>query len=132
MKLGKGSGTNQQFLHLQLGGWAAVASYNQNSGADQMNIGRVYANTQVIIKKIKSGLVSGKRKTYFVVSGGNISNYNLVIDDAIDNCEVLPCKSAQSSPVGIADELIKLKQLLGAGAITKEEYDKQKAKLLNN
>lgn len=133
VKLGNGSGTNGAFLYLQLGGWAAVAGYNSKEGQDQLNIGRGYANTQVTIKKIRQGRVSGVNKYYFVVDGGNISNYNLVIDDAIFNCEVLPCKQpASNKEVSKADELIKLKKLLDDGVISKEEFDKEKAKLLGS
>ncbi len=39
-----------------------------------------------------------------------------------------PPKAVQ--PVSIADELIKLKQLLDAGVLTKEEFDEQKSKLM--
>ncbi len=39
---------------------------------------------------------------------------------------------AQSVPVqSVADELLKFKSLLDAGAITEDEYNAQKAKLLN-
>lgn len=41
-----------------------------------------------------------------------------------------PEKSESSEPV--VDQLLKWKQLLDMGAITQEEYDTQKAKLLNN
>ena len=39
--------------------------------------------------------------------------------------------AASGAPVlGVADELLKLKQLLDAGAITQAEYAQQKARLL--
>ncbi len=61
--------------------------------------------------------------------------YTGFIDDAIEACEVKPCKSTdsvtQATAGSVADEIKKLKGLLDSGAITKEEYDAQKKKLLN-
>jgi hypothetical protein len=40
-------------------------------------------------------------------------------------------KATPSASGGVADELLKLKKLLDAGALTQAEFDAQKAKLLN-
>ncbi|GAC1311683.1 MAG: hypothetical protein NVSMB24_31700 [Mucilaginibacter sp.] len=135
VKLGLGSSPGGTFLYLQMGGWAAVMSYDVNKGPNQMNIGRGYANTAVIIKKIKSGKISGVEKYWFVVGGSNLTNYNLFIDEAIQVCEVVPCQSpdtftGQQSAEDKFDKLKKLKALLDSGAITRAEYDEQKKKLL--
>ncbi|MBR2077213.1 MAG: SHOCT domain-containing protein, partial [Exiguobacterium sp.] len=37
-----------------------------------------------------------------------------------------------ATTISIADELLKLKQLLDAGVLSQEEFDTQKTKLLNN
>jgi hypothetical protein len=136
VRLGRGSAPNGTFLYLQVGGWGAVMSYDSNKGANQLNIGRAYANTAVIIKKIKYYKISGIQKMTFTVGGGNITNYVLTIDDAIQACEVVPCEdpNAVNSPgaPSVADELIKFKKLLDEGAITQAEYDAQKKKLLGN
>lgn len=133
VKLGRGSSPNGDFLYLQMGGFGAIMSYNSNKGSDQFNIGKGYANTAVVVKKIKEGKIKGIKKTYFVVGGGNITNYNLYIEDAIQTCEVKPCANTSEKSMGsVADELLKLKQLLDAGAITQAEYDAQKKKLLGN
>jgi|ERR1700744_81016 len=134
--LGRGSSPSGTFLYLQMGGWGAIMSYSSNGGPNQFNIGRGYANTAVVIKKIKSGKIKGIVKYWFVVGGGNITNYNLMIDDAIQACEVVPCQNP-NQPVVIEhaddkfDKLKKLKALLDSGAINQEEYDIQKKKLLN-
>ncbi|MBR6458968.1 MAG: SHOCT domain-containing protein [Actinomycetaceae bacterium] len=43
----------------------------------------------------------------------------------------IPQRSPQPK-ISVADELLKLKQLLDAGALTQQEFDQQKAKLLGN
>jgi len=121
-------------MYLQMGGWAAVMSYDVNNGADQLNIGRGYANTAVVIKKINQTKIKGIVKVYFTVGGGNLTNYTLYIDDAIQTCEVRPCEAldAQQQPVADKfDQLKKLKGLLDSGAITQAENDAEKKKLLN-
>ncbi|RYC70854.1 SHOCT domain-containing protein [Spirosoma sordidisoli] len=78
------------------------------------------------------------KKTYVVVSAGR--NAMIEIEPAIEVGEVVAINSQSvktknatnsSSTVSVADELIKLKQLLDAGAISQGEYDQQKKKLLN-
>ena len=136
VRLGHGSSPSGTFMYLQMGGWGAVMSYNSNGGPNQLNIGRAYANTAVIVKKIKTYKIQGILKYCFVVGGGNITNYNLMIDDAIDVCEVVPCPNTRVEVVNQPsednfDKLKKLKSLLDAGAITQAEYDEQKKKLLS-
>jgi hypothetical protein len=136
VRLGLGSSPGGTFLYLQMGGWGAAMSYDSNAGPNQLNIGRGYANTAVIVKKIKAGKINGIAKYWFIVGGGNLTNYNLMIDEAIQVCEVIPCQSGssaigQQAPEDNLDKLKKLKALFDAGTITQAEYDEQKKKLLN-
>ncbi|MDB4901637.1 MAG: hypothetical protein JWQ63_918 [Mucilaginibacter sp.] len=132
--LGRGSAPNGTFLYLQMGGWAAIASYSASDGPNANNIGRGYANTAVIVKKINQTKIKGIVKVYFTVGGGNITNYLLYIEDAIQTCEVTPCTAPDNNQQIVADKfdlLKKLKGLLDSGAITQTEYDEQKKKILN-
>jgi len=88
-----------------------------------------------VIKKIKNEkqMTSGTEKVIFVIRTGGLPTCDIWIEEAIASCEVTPCKDAKSdtsTKFSVADELLKLKKLLDAGAITKEEYEAQKKKLL--
>lgn len=52
-------------------------------------------------------------------------------ENFLNSCLVNKTTTASEAPVNVADELLKFKQLLDAGAITQEEFDIQKQKLLN-
>ena len=136
IKLGRGSAPNGDFLFFQMGGWGAALTYNSYAGSDQHNLNRHYSGGNVVLKKIMSYKLKGAVKVYFVVGGGNITNYNLHIEDAIASCEIANCNEPTPTVVTVApapdkfDQLKKLKGLLTEGIITQEEYDKEKAKLL--
>ena len=100
----------------------------------------VYSGRKIIIKELAA---NGGKKTgygiYAIAAVGLPIRYYIELDNAIDAGEILPpikyrpsAQSSPSVPVTVADELIKLKSLLDAGAITKEEFDGQKKKILNN
>lgn len=125
VKLGRGSDPNGRFNYLVFGGWMVGSS---------TKIGASYANLGVVIKAIKTVKMKRIEKTYFTVGAGNITNYLLYIEDAIQACEVIPCSNSHlSQPVAPDkfDQLKKLKALFDSGAITQKEYDEQKGKLLN-
>jgi hypothetical protein len=131
VKIGKGSGVNDQYLYLMRWGFMAAMSYNQNKDANQFNLFRGYNNMSILIKKIKTGKFAGQDKTYFILDAPHLTAL-LYIEDAINSCEVIPCTDKNKPQLSIADELTKLKSLLDSGAITQSEYDAQKKKLLNN
>jgi hypothetical protein len=134
--LGMGSSAKGTFMFLQMSGWAASLNYDPNAGPDQLNIGRGYDNTAVIVKKITASKIKGIIKYSFTVGGGNITNYVLYIDDAIQVCEVVPCQqSGPPTPTTEPDDdkvtrLKKWKALLDDGTITQDEYEAQKKKIL--
>src|ERR1700743_3493341 len=104
VRLGMGAAPNGTFLYLQIGGWGAVLDYDASKGPNQLNVGRGYANTAVVIKSIKTTQIKGVVKYIFVVGGGNITNYNLTIDDAIQVCEVVPCNSGSNNNQAVAED----------------------------
>lgn len=133
VKIGRGSGLNGSFVYLTFGGWV---QYTDPNLAQSGNVSSAISGFGVVIKKIRRTTLKGVSKVYFTVGAGNISNYYLDIDGAIASCEVVPCKNAaeatQPAKPDKLDQLKKLKELLDTGAITQEEFDTEKKKILNN
>lgn len=128
IKLGMGSAINGDFLYLQMAGWAGAMN---GGSSDANNIGKKYANTNVIIKKIKSSKVRGAKKYRFIVGGGNITNYELLIEEAISSNEIRSDQSdIKSVNIDNLDQIEKLKKLFDSGAITQDEFNSKKKKLL--
>jgi hypothetical protein len=132
VKIGLGSTPEGAFKYVQV---SQPGFLPPRRNSNDMNARKDAAKSNAVIKRIKTGsrLTDAGNKIIFVVKTGGIMNYDVWIEEAIASCEVTPCASAtgiNSAPVGVADELLKLKKLLDAGGITKEEYDAQKKKLL--
>lgn len=132
VKVALGSMPDGNFKYVQVSPpLFAPPSRNTNS----MSARRDFANTNVIIRKIKkSPQMSGSEKIIFNVKVRGLVTYDIWIEEAISACEVTPCAVKNSPPSlgsgSVADELLKLKKLLDAGAITTEEFNAQKKKLL--
>ena len=132
VKVALGSMPDGNFKYVQVSPpLFAPPSRNSNS----MSARRDFANTNVIIRKIKkSPQMSGSDKVIFNVKVRGLVTYDVWIEEAIAACEVTPCANkGTTSTTGsgsVADELLKLKKLLDAGAITTEEFNAQKKKLL--
>lgn len=127
LRLGRGTKPDGSFLYLEDHGIIP----NPRS---VRNLPKEFANVGAIIKSIRKMTVNGIDKYMFSVNPGGPMRYTVFIDDAIEACEVKPCKTADTAPAqvnSVADEIKKLKGLLDSGAITKSEYDAQKKKLLN-
>jgi len=124
LTLGLGSGAQGSFVYVEIGGWAATPGAGLGAG---------YGNLNLTIKKIKKFKFKGAEKVTFVVGGGNITNYNVYIDEAIQVCEVVPCLEPASTVKqdDKFDKLKKLKELYDAGVLTEQEFNTEKAKLLN-
>lgn len=102
-------------------------------------LGSGYAGLNLYVKRIKEVRLKGAKKIELVVGGGNIVNYRVQIEQAIETGEIIPparyqsigTKSVAVQPASVADELLKLKKLLDDGILTQPEYDAQKKKLLS-
>jgi hypothetical protein len=114
------------------------AFFPPRRNGNDLNARKDFANTNTIIKKIKTGsrLTDNGNKTILVVKGNGLVNFDVWIEEAIAACEVTPCASptstATASGGSVADELLKLKKLLDVGALTQDEFNAQKKKLLGN
>ena len=132
LRMGQGSNANKDFLYFfysfsgQL--YAAPSSY---------------ANRSVIIRSLKETTDKlGEKKYYAITRLTGIVNWGIDIISAIRYGEVIginkikfqDSKAAaviQNKP-DVTDQLIKLKKLLDEGVLSKEEFEAQKKKILNN
>lgn len=128
VRLGRGTKPDGSFLYLEDHGPIP-------NPRGVRSLPKEFANAAAILKNIRKIKVNGVDKYMFSVNPGGPMRYTVFVDDAIDACEIKPCKTSDSAKPAttgsVADEIKKLKGLLDSGAITKEEYDAQKKKLLN-
>ena len=130
IKLGRGSNPNGKFVYVTMSGWAL------SSDPDKNMLSAVNSGLEVRIKKIKKYNTRNLKAVHFTVGGGNITNYNLDIESAIQTCEIEDCTKEENSNVVIQqketrlDKLKKLKELLDMEAITQEEFELEKKKIL--
>ncbi|MRG45900.1 hypothetical protein GFS24_12290 [Chitinophaga sp. SYP-B3965] len=132
IKIGTGSTGNKVF------------AYIYNAPGITLDISRTPLPTGFAHKNatVKNITFNGFKKTGYtpiiVVGMGVLNNFQIEIDNAITSGEVLvPAEFAKkeatvsSAPAAsMADELKKLKDLLDSGAITKEEYETMKKKVI--
>ena len=132
VKVAMGSMPDGNFKYIQASPLLPPPSRNSYS----LSARRDFANTITTIRKIKkSSSLSGSEKIVLNVKVRGLVTYDIWIDEAISACEVTPCadntKAISTTGQGsVADELLKLKKLQDAGAITQAEFDAQKKKLL--
>jgi len=139
IKTGPGTLPNGDFKYITSSpsSWVALMNASANDPLKGVVPLKSWASgTMLTVKEIRA---TGSRKRGFkvwlIVGGGNIVNYLVDIEFATGAGEVISnnpqYQKKNVSPFSIADEIKKLKDLLDAGAITQEEYDNQKKKLLN-
>ena len=133
VKVGMGSMPDGNFKYIQV---TPPPFMPQRRSSNDLNARKGFAMSNAVIRKIKNVTpMDGSAKVMFTVKAGGIGTYDVWIVESISACEVTPCsnQTGNSNPnVGVADELLKLKKLLDSGAITQDEYNKQKKKLLGD
>jgi hypothetical protein len=139
IKLGKGSMPDKTFAFITES--PNVLTYNQYTDYNNSKLQHTYNGRGAKIAKL---YVGGNKKTGFYITAtikvGQLSRYMLDIENAIEAGEIeKPAEFATqvkkeqqtATSASLGDELKKLKDLLDSGALTKEEYEAAKKKLLN-
>ncbi|UFH52515.1 SHOCT domain-containing protein [Spirosoma sp. KNUC1025] len=140
LQLGRGSMFDKAFAFIYVNPQSFFSANDYNGRKVKEYLPSLYADKRVVIKDIKS--IGTKRSGYTAViigSVGGIKRYMIEIDNAIEAGELLPpveFRQAYSQPsqppsFSVADELIKLKKLMDEGVLSKDEFEAQKKKLLN-
>ena len=106
----------------------------------------ILANKSVVVDKVSDFHISSLGNAFIRVRGELITkngeesrriNFNLAFDKAIEGLQglapelIVPHEFKNKPVKGIADEIAKLYKLYQDGAISKEEYEIQKKKLLD-
>lgn len=131
IKVGLGSMPDGNFKYIQIN--QLLPGPPDPRRSNSMTARKDMSGSGYAIKKIQNvRQMGGGEKTVITIRTGGLPTCDIWIEEAITACEVTPCNNQKSSaPVAsVADELLKLKKLLDAGAITQAEYDAQKKKLL--
>ncbi|HUQ97015.1 MAG TPA: SHOCT domain-containing protein [Chitinophagaceae bacterium] len=143
--LGKGTLPNKffAFIYQSPMGYFSETTYD---ASNRKSLTSGFAGKKVKVKRLQS--YGTKRTGYNVVAivgAGDIVNYWIELDQAIEAGEIIipePYASKldinkknaplviQQNSVSVADEIKKLKELHDSGVLTKEEYEKEKKKLL--
>lgn len=130
VRLGKGSNANGSFAFIEDYGPGPIPPPDPNRAPSGRSLPKQFTNSTVLLKAIRKTSFNGIDKYIFMVNPGGLFRFTMYIDDAISACEVKPCAADETKVGSVADEIKKLKSLLDSGAITKEEYEAQKKKLL--
>jgi hypothetical protein len=131
IKVGLGTMPDGNFKYIQIN--QLLPGPPDPRRSNSMNAHKDMSGGGYVIKKIQNVRQMGGDKTVITIRTGGLPTCDIWIDEAIKTCEVTPCADQKTAaPVNsVADELLKLKKLLDAGAITRDEYDAQKKKLLS-
>ena len=130
IKVGLGSMPDGNFKYIQINQLLPGPPDPRRSNG--MTARKDMSGSGYVIKKIQNvRQMAGGEKTVITIRTGGLPTCDIWIEEAIAACEVTPCNNQKStSASSVADEILKLKKLLDAGAITQTEYDAQKKKLL--
>ena len=133
LQLASGTAENGKFRFIKL-----------QNGGENLDAFR-YERTSILVRKLSDYVISGLGNHYIGISGtvtykdGSKSKINIDInfDRAIENFAGLPSELIISEefknkkPAGIIDEIERLFKLYKEGALTQEEFEAVKKKLIN-
>lgn len=123
-------------------GTAMIMSDNNSYNKSQLSLPRNMAGHKGKVVKIVTRGNKKIGKTYEPLITFGSGRYEIDVDNAIASGELIVPDEFKPKPkvtttvvevkqkISVADELVKLKKLLDDGILTKDEYDAQKKKLL--
>jgi hypothetical protein len=127
IQLGKGSGTNGEFVYINRGG-SVNGNNSQNKGVGSANAGLLFT-----IKKMNKYNFRRIQGVYLTLKKGKKAIYTLDLENAIVNCEVGKCDKEdtddqvinyKNNPLGL------LKKRYKDGSLSKKQYEAEKRKML--
>ena len=134
IKLGTGSMPDGDFKYIRINA-ASLFRYYSNTGynglANQANsMPRASSGMKFKIIRIdRRGTKENGYVYYPIIKAG--ARYEIDLNNALKSGEVAGYSASKSETISTADELKKFKDLRDSGAITEDEYQQQKQKLLS-
>jgi hypothetical protein len=112
-----------------------IGNYNSGYNANSVNsMNRRNSGRELTVAKLEKRGDEQHGYSYYVVLAG-MPRYEVDIENAIASGEVVVPGRSKNPLAGknsVADELVKFKKLLDEGALTQQEFETLKKKLLNN
>jgi len=134
LTLGTGTMPNGDFRYITISTASFYYIANKGHGGGISSLSRKNINQHVTVFKIDTRGSEKKGYLYYPIINIGSNRYQVDSDGAIATGEIVVPNEFKSKPAAsqsdVYDKLKKLKELLDSGAITQEEYDAQKKKLL--
>jgi hypothetical protein len=142
IKLGTGSMPDGSFKFIRISS-NSLFGYTSTTPNAANNANAMSRSASGHSYKVAKVVDRGSKKhgyTYYALINVGITRYEIDLENAIATGELAvppefkkqtATSTTPAASTSTADEIIKLKKLLDDGVITKEEFDKQKTKLLN-
>jgi hypothetical protein len=138
LKAGTGTMPDGTFKFIRRSSTSLLSYYGVNQSAVNSANALPSRSSGLEYKVIRIDKRGTKRNgfVYYPILGGGV-RYEVDIENAVACGEIIlpdeyKTKKEATTQLSKADEIKKLKELLDAGAISQEEYDKEKKKILNN
>ncbi|MCM4170060.1 SHOCT domain-containing protein [Arenibacter sp. TNZ] len=128
--LGKGSGEDGSFQYVKIGGWAKKLS------STPMKLSFKNENRPFTIKKMYKYRSEKWKSVHLTLGSDSSTNYSMDLDNALKSGEVKQTIEKRNNSPSLSfdkyDQIAKLKKLFDDGALTKEEFESEKTKLLSS